>query len=156
MEENLNAGEGFFHISRHYKEDREINLAAAKSGCSLHNVEYKYQNDKEVVLAYVSRNKKTNLSKVSDEMKNDFDVVLAAIKATKGFGFTYAGPLAKDNVQLAIEALSYDDSMLKFTSKRIKEIIQNSKSACPVAALEAYVLENELPIQSKADTKPKI
>jgi hypothetical protein len=107
------------HIDAHFKNDREVVLAAVTNdGNALEYASDKLINDREIVLAALNKYG-WYLKYASAELKNDKVVVLAAV-SNDGSALQYASNELKIDSEIVLTALAKNVSPLEFASEELK------------------------------------
>lgn len=116
-------GKNIAYASNELRADKELALTAVQQNiCALVDIDAKFLNDKEIVLEAVKQDGYL-LRYASDNLKNDKEVVLAAINS-KGslasWGFRFASPAMRDDIEVVRTAIQKDSFSMKFASERIQ------------------------------------
>jgi hypothetical protein len=105
-------------LKKRYRDDKDVVLAAVtKNGKALKFASVRLQNDKDVVLAAVTQNGKA-LEFASVRLQNDKDVVLVALEEHVN-ALKFASKELRKNEHLILEVVKYGFTCLEYVDKEL-------------------------------------
>lgn len=130
--------------------------AVRKNGELLKHVSRKFRQDKEIVLAAVQQNP-ILLQFASESLKNDKEIVLAALKKDK-WSFQYAGSLIQNDKQFVLELIKSNPFAFYFVGNKLKddkEVVLETvrQSGFILSACENFINDKEV-VEAAVNNSP--